>query len=345
MTNDKDIGERQNALAVELAGLATAELNTAIETVLKAKEDLLSGPFAIIGALEASLGNKVDSLPKPGEKEGNNPAIYKVAVMDKRTGKQTKLETNFYNVYADSLPEGKAVISELRMIVLSRDIEANHTGIPKAIMDMTPQQKNVREGYLTGRKSTNRAKVIAAVELRFQFEAVNSVFGVKAEPFFADDNRTIIDNSTTPIHVFNPKNDKKEWKAVSISSFMKFDAPKAIEKGGTYAALLETIKRKKGEAETEINEAKPHFIKTLDTFKARTADFHQYMDEVWSASDKARYTELLKTMGPRSTAGNGQFKLELYGIYTMLGDLFKHTEIKAHIEALKRADALGQDTA
>jgi len=347
MTNDKDIGEQQEALATELAAMATPELNAAIEVVLKAKEDMLSGPFKIIGALEQAFGEKMEKLPRPGEKEGNNPAIYKVAVTDKRTGKQTKREVNFYNVFADKLPEGAAVIAELRYIALSRDVEANHTGIPQNIMDMTPQQKNVREGYLTTRKTTNRAKVLAAVELRFQLVAINDLTGVVAEPFFDDEDRTIINNSSTPIHVYNPKNEKKEWKAISISSFMKLNADKAKEKGGTFAAVFETIKRKPAgdEQDNSNSQAKPQLIRTMDTLKARTTDFHEGLDHIWTSSDKAQYQALLKTMGPKSTAGNGQFKLELYAIYNMLGDIFKHAEIKAHIEALKEADALGQDAA
>lgn len=344
------IGEEMDKQA-RAFGVAQSEvLGSTINTIAKAKQDYEGGPFAVMFKVTANMSKEqLDELPIPGSELSNHPAKYKLRVIGDK-GKPSVKEFNYYNVVSDSLACNVAKQDRINKLELSLGdpSKVNMVSVPQDIKDMEINYRHTEISRLKGELNTSRNAVNNAFELLFQIRAVNELAGVEASPIMAltkdgTVSDTEVENTRTPMLVTTTQDKRKAIDTVrlSISSFKKLKPAVAKENGGTYEALMNTVKRgTKGDGTEETGGNKPDLINTVDKFQARTTDYHDYLDKVWSAKDKAEYQELLKIVGPRGPAGSDDFALSLYSIFTMLGDIYRHDAVRARAEALKEAEAV-----
>lgn len=358
-TNDVILGDAMDAKARAFAAKANPLLSSAIGLAIKAKQDWEGGKFAVMYAVtDGMTAEEVAELPKPGEENGNNPAVYYVRVIGKG-GKPVDEKHNYYNVLSDNIPANKDKRLELELLTLSLGDPAkvNMTSVPQRILDMPKTYRGTAISRIEDELKASRTAVNEAFKLMFQIRAVNDLPGVTAEVIFALDpatgklldgeegRATQVENTRTPILVTTTLDARKaiDTARVGVGSFLKLKPDVAKENGGTYKALFDTVQRTKGgngDGDNQPGGDKPDQIVTLDKFQARFTDIHSYMDEVWSAKDKAKYNEILKAMGPRGPAGSDDFVLSAYQVWTMLGDVFRHDPIRARAETLNEADIL-----
>jgi hypothetical protein len=326
-----DIGDRMNALASQLAAIETEHLDGAIETVVQAKHDWQGGPVKVmIAASQDYSDEELEQFPDPDVKTGNNPSEFKL----KRPGDKTARTVNFYNLFADQKAKGKAISKELEYLTRAGNDKMKQDDIPDNIKAMNADQRDQRRKYLEGAKQSFRSAIKDGFKLFFKLQAVNGLPGVEA--FIVPGiNEGEYENL---VHVNTTVEGRQtlDYENMSLTSFMKLNVGKAMENGGTYAALIATKKRNVEPPPPSEEGAKPVHIATLDTFKARFTDIHSYMDTVWTAKDKAVYMELLKTLGPRGPAGSDDIVKSMYSVFQMLKDVFS----EEHAGILKRAEDL-----
>jgi hypothetical protein len=349
------IGEAMDLRAQEVAAKCDW-LSVTINTIAKAKQDYEGGPFAVMfKVMDKMDAETIESLPIPNSENGNNPALYKIRVTGAK-GKPVVKEKNFYNVLSDRLPVNVAKEERISMLDLSMKdpVQYNVSSVPKDIKDMDVDRRKAEISKLEGELATSRKNVKDAFELLFHIRACNSLEGVTVSVMYALDDKgnelngedgreCVVENTRTPITITTTVDGRKakDTTQIGIGSLKKLRPDVALERGGTYQALMDsapTVKRGTKDSD-EPGGNKPDMIATLDKFQARITDIHTFMrQDVWDAKDQAKYLELLKIMGPRSPAGFGDFKISMYDIYTMLKDIFGHEQILKHVEELAEAD-------
>lgn len=349
-----DIGQQMDLKAQEMAS-DCGYLTSTIDVLAKAREDYEGGPFAVMFKVRENMApEQFESLPDPDVDSGNNPGIYKIRVT---TGKKpTVKEKKFYHVFSDRFPCNVARQARIDMLELSMKdpIQYNVSSVPQDIKDMDIDRRNSEISRLERALSTSRTNVLAAFELLFKLRKAHDLPGVNVSITYAlsdkgelldgeDGRECVVDPGKTPIHIVTTVKGREEKDKVdlSVGSFKKLRPDVAKERGGTYLALIEsapTVKRGVKGSEQPGGD-KPDLIVTFDKFKARITDIHTFMrQDVWDAKDQAKYLELLKIMGPRSPAGNGDFKVSMYDIYVMLKDVFSHEPILKHVEELVESE-------
>jgi hypothetical protein len=309
-------GEALAAVARGLAAKVTDVTEDAIEIAAKGKEDWQGGPIAVLAGLQSDFGDELNDFPEPDSDTGNNPDKFKMEVTD-TSGKTAKRDTSFYLLFADNTKAGQAIQTELAYLKRANNLEAIKDGIPAHILSMSPSERDDRIKFLDGRRATVRSAYKKAMRLYFQFVAIGELTvmvgkdgKVNANPelntigkagtvgcdfIYGKDeegNDTDVINSPAPIVIWEQPGCNAKGEArpitksvkVSIGKFLNFDAKKALENGGTYAALLKTIERapKKADGTPIVEEQR---IETVDTFTKRFVEVARFMDEMQSAEN------------------------------------------------------------
>src|SRR6266446_4932499 len=291
-------GERQSALATSLAAIHGEELATAISTVMKAKEDWQGGPMTVMCAMGVNYTEEqMAEFPIIGssEKDGsNNPAKFKAKVPGK-DGKETERDQDFYILFADATPEGADIVKRLGWLAHANKSEFNQAEIPQEFKDMNPQERRMNVEKLTNRRSTIRSSYKNAIKLNQQFTAVNDLPHVSADPIPGIEEGTY--ENTVLVHSKVKGRETKDWEHYSLSNFMKLNAAKAKENGGTLAALKATVARVPKVPGDNSDGNKPDVIKTIPKAIVRLVDLHSFFVEVFRGKDKTTYNALVKLMG------------------------------------------------
>lgn len=344
------LGEEMDKAARAMGAKQSAVLGPVIASIAKARQDYEGGPFKVMFKVTSNMSQEeIDGLPIPGSTSGNHPAIYK---LKKPSDKKAK-DVNYYDVLSDSLAGNVAKSTRINLLELSMGdpSKVNMSSVPQDIKDMTETYRMTEVSRLKGELTTSRSAVNSAFELLFQIRAVKQLDGCDCYPIMAlnPDGKTVsetdVENTRTPMLVTTTLKDRQalDVKRLSISTFKKLKPLVAKENGGTYAALMKTIEKGSDNGENNQEDGnKPSLIATLDKFQARIIDIHSYMDGVWSDKTHASYQDLLKIVGPRGPAGSDDFALSLYSVYTMLGDIYRHDQIRARADKLKTDDATGE---
>lgn len=294
-----------------LGGKVGKNSTAAIDFVVKAKEDYQGGAFRVMHGLMADFtAEELELFAVPDTDTGNNPDEFKVTKEDGK-GKRRLVASNFYVNFSDGTPSGQALLSRIEMVERVGDKNAMKDDIPADIMAFLGDShgREVHLAFLKGRRSTARAAYKNAMALYFQMIAVNNYPAIQAEPIYVKGKSPEdvdyskgelpeVENTPKCIAVWLIPDEGKpiaKWEALSIGEFKKLRPAKGIEKGGTFAALLESgvEKKKPGQG---ANSAKPEglTIKTVELGMTVFAEFHRWLDEVASAKDKVEYGKLLK---------------------------------------------------
>jgi hypothetical protein len=114
---------------------------------------------------------------------------------------------------------------------------------------------------------------------------------------------------------------------MSIGTFLKLKPKKAIEKGGTFANLIESgATKKKPGIKSKDKEDKGLTIKTVETGVNILAELHRWFTEIGEAKDKVDVANLFKLA---NTKDNDEFVTAVFETADFLNHLVKDTGIAA----------------
>ncbi len=359
-----EIGAVMEANAKEVASKADW-LSATINTIAKAKQDYEGGPFQVMfKVMEKMSAEQIDALPDPDAETGNNPGLYKIRIVGAK-GKPEVKERKYYHVLSDALPGNIAKQQRIDMLELSMKdpVQFNVSSVPQDIKDMDKDRRSAEISKLSGELSTSRTNVLAAFELLFHIRAVNALPGATANVMYAldaqgkeldgeDGRETVVENTRTPITVTTTIEGRKgkDTTQLSISSFKKLRPAVALEKGGTYQALIDsapTVKRgTKGEGTDQTGGAKPELINTNETFIARMVDVHDYIDVIMSDTKQTAVSAILGLLNGKS--GGDDLLITITevrdGLNTILAKTYKAGD-RYQTLTVKRAEALADKVA
>lgn len=315
-------GDALSANAIKLAGDVGDESNAVIAQMADAKEVLDLGRFRLLFAMQNDFeAEQLDGFPVPDTEEGNNPDHFKADKLN-ADGTTSKAWTTFYTVFADNTVMGRTILSSIEMLERLGNPQAIKDDIPAELKALDPHARENKLNYWKGRRGTLRKAYKEAMKLYFQFNAVNNFPGIKAEPMWAvgrgpDDEHADgleIENTTKPIQVWLIPAEGKpvaKWEALSVSAFMKLNVKKAIEKGGTFAALIESgivpkVKKPGATAtsggQTGNNAAATKLrIETAPTLLDTIIETHRAMTAMLEDKQAVEYGKLLKSVNLKDT--------------------------------------------
>jgi len=331
------LAEQARALGAK-AGEAT---DTAINLVMKAKEDWQGGPFKVLFGLKIDFEDEVlSSFAVPDTDVGNNPDEFKVHKEDGK-GKHKLVASSFYVQFGDATPGGQKVLERIEWTERAGDTNMVKDDIPSDIMDMSPTERETHLNFLKGRRATIRASYKKAMKLYFKGQEVNAYPGVKCEPFWVKGKSPAevnsdkgelpeVENTTKPIQVWLIPDAGRpigKWEALSIGAFLKLNVKKAMEKGGTFAALIESgATKKKPGIKAKDSDKDKLAIKTVETGVNVLAELHRWFTEIGEAKDKAELGKLYK-LG--NTKDNDEFVTAVFELNDYLKHLIDETGIGA----------------
>lgn len=326
-------GDTMAARARGLGAKVGEASETAIATVMKAKEDWQGGPFRVLfGLQEDFTEEELNGFPVPDDDAGNNPDIFNVTKEDAKTGKLKSVKSNFYVNFADGTPSGQHILAQIEFTQRAGNTAMVQDDIPEDIREMTPHERENHLNFLNGRRNTIRQSYKNAMALYFKFIEVNNYPGVKAEPIWAkgkspDDEPAggiEVENTTKPIAVWLIPDEGKpiaKWEALSIGAFKKLNAKKGLEKGGTFASLISSGATKKAPGSGATTDKNDGFvIKTADKFFDVFAEGHRFIDEMLNDKRLVEYGKLLQKMNAKDNDELVTDVVELRNFFVKLCD-------------------------
>lgn len=278
------IDKTMKALADKLASVVDDEVNSLVVAIEVNKKEVATGPFRIMRwAMDHIDAATLALFPTPGSDTGDCPDKYEEVHF--RDGKKKFRATSFYlKWFLSTFPEGRRIAAALAHIALAKDEKANQAAVPQEIRNLDPVALEALREDLVSKQNSGVKAVRDTFALMKQFDAVNALKGVTAEPLLDKDGN--VEKMQKPIHVYNVDQPKKEWGLYSISGFMQFDPAKAAELGGTFDALKLTAKRETPPDGGEGTGDKPVPINTNATLSARINDVAEYIGNKLMADKK-----------------------------------------------------------
>lgn len=322
------VGEAQHKLAMEFAAITSPELDAAMVAVAKAKDEFSGAPIRLMHTLLTTMTeDKIDLLPRIGSRfaDTNNPDIF--IWKDPSKDGATEKEVSFYVVWADNTPEGSRVVTELDYLTRLGGENMITTDIPAAFKSKYPNPEARRryKKYLNGRRGTIRAAYKNAVKLMHQFDAINELAKVAANTIPGTEEGTF--ESVVKVHSTVKGRETMDYEHYSVGAFLKLNAAKAAEGGGTLEALKATVARDTGKGKDK-NKGLPALasINTPETSDKVAIAWHSYLEKAWSDKAGDEYRALLKQLtGP----GGASSVHTLGGIRNILNSLFKMDKIQS----------------
>lgn len=245
--------------------------------------------------LDRVYGGKITELfPRPGFKApaGSNAMtdIYEVAGKNAK-GEPTVEDVSMYDAFADSLPEGVAILADIENLALDPNdakVFAKHKGLTSVERDslvrtyttrLSDNRKLCKDGVkvafaLEDLKTFPKLRGGAVMGLNDKGEEVYSNIGV-SEPFY------IQDNSTPTAWMLAGHS-----KTMTPNSFIGIKWDKVKEAGGDWTALLKVMKRSK---KTGSTPTATHFaVHSLDHVETGLASLWGYIEANMKLNSEGR---------------------------------------------------------
>jgi len=341
-------GDTLAAHAIALGEQASTIMNQTAIRLAVAREDWQGGPIYTLLALRSTYDEEtLASFPIPGSETGNNPDRFSITTM-KGDKKGTK-KTTFYAQFTRGTTEGKAVLERLDWLERAADKGAVKDGIPEDILELTPDGRDTQRSFLEGRLNTMTQAYKKAMELHFQFLAVNSYHdNIVAEPIWVDGKspddvdetwQAEVVRTAEPITVYYFEEGKPvtKWEHFSIGAFLKLKPKTALENGGGFKKLIEsgaTKKPPKQPGTVPTATEGDTVIKTVDKGIAFFVEAHRWMTEIASARDGAEYGKLVQQL----TAKNAdEYVTAFVELKNYMIDVAKNNGLDAKYVKLKSA--------
>lgn len=309
--SEQQIGEAMDKQATKLATMIDASVSPVVSALAEHKREYQGGPFVVMHNITSFLSEKdfdLDSLPEPHSKEGNNPAHYKIKVPAGKDGYTFK-DVYFYTQLALSLPsvtKMKERVSQLTRSLAKDKSKVKTDDIPKADFDRMPHDRMAEIDRLNQQITVAKSNVSTAFELYHQLKAFAELDKVEVVITYdingsgdvcdGEDGRPfVVAKINSPIMVRSTIKGREDIDKgrYSVSSFLKFDIPTALEaKGGaTFAALEATLAKGAGNGETETGSIP---VNTLPTFVKVLNDECSYLAKALDTTDDAAWSAMKK---------------------------------------------------
>lgn len=322
-------GSAQEAVAYALGQSIGHALDQDFAVLTKAKADYEGGPFVVLFNLNKHLKpEQWKAMPDHEAETGNNPRFYKTR-KTKADGKEKLTDRDFYKVVAESLPD--VIAKEARIEMLGRSMKDatkfNLSDVPQDIKDMPAHRRHAEIAKLQRGITTARNNTIAALELNSQMTRAGGLQGVDMDVLYALDDKgnefdgkdgrpQKIDETRAPI-ILTTKLERRKLVdngRYSVSSFMRFNIPAAIEQGGSWDALLATVKKgTKEKGKNAVSTARN--VETVETALTVQNDYAEYLNRIQAEKDNAKWQAFNNALhGP----GSDDPFLNAYLIYKAL---------------------------
>lgn len=338
------------ASALALAGVIGHKLDQDFVVLAQAKADYQGGPFRVMFNMFSFLTKEqIESIPDHEAETGNNPRFYKTKVL-KADGKEKMSDRDYYKVMAEGLPD--VIAKQNRIELLGRSMKDptkfNLSDIPEDIKDMSHARRHAQIKRLTDDISTARTNVVTALELYSQMQRFHTLPGVEMALLYKIDNEgkeldgsdgkaMVIDDTRAPIVITSKLERRRsiDTANVSVSSFMKFDVPKAKEQGGSWDALLATVKKGTKEKDKDAK-TNARNVETLDTAQQVATDFAEYLVRIQDTKDGAAWEALNKAA---HGAGSDDFFMNLCWIKASLDLIVGNPKDQVRFQSLINKEA------
>ena len=291
--------EALKAKALFVAGKEDEATEQAVEVLTAARNETAVGAIRIMLALVANHGSEeMLTWPKPDTDTGTNPAIFKVPV--EKDGKSKMERIDWWNLYSDNTPRGKALAERKAHLVNAGKDGANKSGIPEDILDMNSVKRAQELDVIDGQIQSNRNGHKEAGRLFFQFDAVKSLPEVDCAPIWAEDEQSEVERTKKPIMVWRIPAEGQpisHFRHFSVGAFMKLKVAEAQENGGSYKALMATVDRGTGSTDSGSGgKEQTPAIKTMATGLSRFVEVFRWFDEISEAKDQEQMGKLIKLL-------------------------------------------------
>ncbi len=327
------IDKTMKAIMEKVADVVDQEVNGFVVKLNVDVKEVEAAPFRILKwAMTHIPADKLAIFPKPGSDTGNCPDKYEEVYF--RDGKKKFRQTSFYLRWFLSVwPEGKRLAAALAHVALAKDEKANQAAVPENIRAMNPVDLESFREDLVKQQNKGVKGIRDAFALLKQFEAVNKLPKVAAEPSKDADGN--VQKVAKPIKVWNTDNPDQQWGLYSLSGFMQFDPDRAAELGGTFDALKLTAKRDTGDDGQPNGNETPVAINTNGTFVARINDVAEYVGNKLMADKKRElYGQFLKDH--IATADSGDLIYNLNELKLFIDGVMNIPVVQSKLEEVTR---------
>lgn len=327
------VGEEMHKRALTFAAATPKDVDAAVTRQADVAEEKSTAPIVLMmGMLKSMPESMLDELPRIGStiKDSNNPDLF--TWRDPNKDNDDGKIVSFYVIWADNTPEGKAAVQELDWLRRMSDDNMSKAGIPQEYQDKYSNAQLIeqRKKKMENRRANVRKAYKTAVRLMHKFDEVNELAAVAAEV-----EPGLTEGTFEPdilVHSTIKGRENKDWKHYSVTNFLKLNAAKAAEQGGTLAALKATVARDTDKGKGKAGIPALNSIETPETMDKVALPFYSYLDAAFADKRGDKYAALLKHL---TGAGAEQPVLTLGGIRDILNALFRIDKVQSIYDKAK----------
>lgn len=249
------IAIRAENMAAALA--ASKEFTKFVDDLFGKKIDVERGALDVLFHFRTIYGKKLKDFPIVGSKGGNNPDLYQ-GEYTKADGTKGTKEMSFYTTFAMSLPSYIAATAQRELIKLAgqKPVPAN---VPQEYRGKTAWFLDGKDRVFKNKQTTIKAWCVTAMTLEQNLERINSELGTKVKATLVSHKNAngkeepapgIVDCFMVGDYSNGDASLFAAHETLTISKFKGLDIDEAKANGGTYDALMATIKRAPKKDET-----------------------------------------------------------------------------------------------
>lgn len=252
-----------------------AELLNDMEMATAAKSVVRRGPNIIRHDLVRVFGKELDGMPVPDSEGGNNPDLYALP--------NSKRKGSFYNDLFDAYKWGagiKALLDACKLAEKPETVNEAEAAFKKMSRDdLIHASAEKLAGEVEKAKKERaygRSVIKNAMLLHFQLAALDTLKGIKVQPVLDEEGNLWDGPAPYIIRDADLVTKPGDFKYFSVDTINKIPVEKVAEAGGTYKALLASLKREKEQPETV--EVPALSIQTVAPYLERVGQLLQKVD-------------------------------------------------------------------
>ncbi len=289
-----------NAVKLALMADQSETFVNDMQSIVTAGETVKLGPLTILQDMrEIYTDDELALFPKPGSEapaNGNTNGNYDV-YYDGVTESGKPRKQSFYKMFAASTEYGATIAAMKKNLAAAKNKSAD---APEHMLLWPVAKLSSEIAKWSQRDTAYSGKIRQAMDLHFQFEAIKSFDKVTCrfitvempDPEKEGQTIEVLADTVAPIEIVSKVN-LTEAKAFTPAQFMALDLDKAMEKGGTWSAIVLSASRgTKSKQETKVAAAT---ITDIETFKSAINDMASFVYEDFDAGKMSKdYAKLIK---------------------------------------------------
>lgn len=360
------IGNRMLASAKQFAEHEAKHVEAQLIEFIDSADKVATGTFAMVNSLvddylpeNADMTDLVTIIPRPHTKErpnnsGNFPSKFTHWEL-KGDGKYGDVNHDWFTDAVRFSKLGKPWAERKEHLETLDNPKANVQGVPQAMIDEFAKDLFARRDALkeaTNKLNNLRTAYVRAANFVHQWFAVESVprialdlnYDAKGnvrnggpikvyEAKVRADGSIMTDEEDVPVPASGSLGD-----SITLSTFLRYNAARAIELGGGYEGLRKSLER---EGETGPAAELPKAIRTPETFDKVFQLLTARCEEMATAHDAEDQAALLKRLEAKS---QDAMVLAVYNMRAWCDDVLRHKTLLRRAVKLSADDANEDDT-